>query len=240
MARNTWTRFTFSSTPGGGFASWSPDGRYIAYRHGGPSHLYEKASDGSGAERTLLEEGAVPDSWSPDGRYLVYELPNLKTGRDLWVLPLSGDRKPSPLLQTQFDENAAKVSPDGRWLSYESNESGRWEVYVRFFLGPGPKWQVSSGGAMEALFGSSTGPKWSSDGKELFYISLDGKLMSVPVRSGSTFQMGTPRPLFTLPEGSEYEPSPDSQRFLLLVPDKTAPTPITVVLNWTAALNRHN
>src|SRR5205085_7128899 len=112
--------------------------------------------------------------------------------------------------------------------------SGRWEVYVRRFPDSGSKRQISSAGAVDAFYGSSTGPKWSSDGKELFYISLDRKLMSVPVRLGSTFQMDNPRPLFTLPEDSEYEPSPDGQRFLLLVPEKTEPTPITVVLNWTA------
>ena len=92
---------------------------------------------------------------------------------------------------------------------------------------------------MDAFYGSSTGPKWSSDGKELFYISLDWRLMSVPVRLGSTFDMGTPHPLFTLPEDSEYEPSADPQRFLVLATDQSqAPAPITVVLNWTAELNR--
>jgi WD40-like Beta Propeller Repeat len=157
---------------------------------------------------------------------------------DLWVLPLFGDRKPIPFLQTPFNENTAKISPDGQWIAYESNESGKWEIYVRPFFHPGPKWQVSSGGAAEASFGISTGPKWSSDRKELFYVSLDGKLMSVPVKLGPTLQMDTPRSLFTLPEGSEYDPSPGRQRFLVLAPDTTAPpAPITLVLNWTADLN---
>jgi eukaryotic-like serine/threonine-protein kinase len=240
IARHTWTRFTFHSTPGGGFATWSADGRRIAYRYGGPSYLFARASDGSGAEETLLQDGALPDSWSPDGRYLVYELPNLKTGKDLWVLPLFGDRKPISFLQTPFDEVAARISPDGRWMAYESNESGRWEIYVLPFLHPGPKLQVSSGGVTEATVGVSTGPKWSSDGKELFYVSADEKLMSVPVKLRPTFQMDTPHALFTLPVGSEYEPSPDRQRFLVLAPSTTAPpAPITVVLNWTTDLKPH-
>jgi eukaryotic-like serine/threonine-protein kinase len=240
IARDTWTRFTFASSTGGGFAAWSPDGHQLAYRYGGPSDLFEKASDGSGNETILLPDGGAPDAWSPDGRYLVYQIPNLKTGMDLWVLPLFGDRKPISFLQTPFDEVSATISPDGRWIAYESNESGRWEVYVRPFLRPGPKWQVSSGGSMEPSWGTSTGPKWSSNRKELFYISLDRTLLSVPVRLGSTFQMDTPRSLFTLPHDSEYEPSPDGQRFLLLVPNETeSPAPITVVLNWIPVLNGH-
>jgi len=156
----------------------------------------------------------------------------------IWILPEPHGR-PFPFLRTPYAELQPEFSPDGRWIAYESNESGRWELYVRPFLRPGPKWQVSSSGAVDTDLGTSTGPKWSSDGKELFYISLDRKLMSVPVRLGSTFQTDTPRLLFTLPQDSEYEPSPNAQRFLLLVADKTEPTPITVVLNWTAVLNTH-
>ena len=241
IARDTWTRFTFRSASGGGVACWSPDGRRIAYGHYPIlPNLYEKATDSSGSEQTLLHwnTATVPDSWSPDGRYIVYESYDPQTSEDLWILPLFGNRTPVPFVQTPYKEVAAKISPDGKWLAYESNESGRFEVYVRPFPGPGQKWHVSSGGSAGAVNGSSEGPTWGRDGKELFYISAGWKLMAVPVRLRSTFEMGTPHPLFAFPEGFEYDVAPDAQQFLVTHSnsDKTPP-PVNVVLNWTAELN---
>jgi Tol biopolymer transport system component len=241
IKQKTWSRFTFRSISGGGIPSWSPDGQRIAYGFGYPElpGLYVKRSDGSAPEEALLQvkDGAFPDSWSPDGRYLVYETSNRETGSDLWVLPLLGDRKPTPFSPTRFDETAGTISPDGHWIAYESDESGRWEVYVRPFPGPGRRWQISSGGGAGSPPDWRLEPKWRKDGKELFYVSADWKLVSVPVRLGATFAMGTPTPLFALPEGSEYDVSGDAQRFLVLAEDQSQPPlPIKVVLNWTSEL----
>jgi eukaryotic-like serine/threonine-protein kinase len=239
--RKTWTRFTFNSISGGGVASWSPDGQRIAYGFGDRElpQLYVKRADGSAPEEALLQvkDEPFPDCWSPDGRYLVYETSNRKTGSDLWVLPLFGDRKPIPFSQTQFNETAGTISPDGHWIAYESDESGRWEVYVRPFPGPGRRWQISSGGAAGSPPYWRLEPKWRKDGKELFYVSADWKLMSVPVRLGATFEMGTPTPLFPLRKDSEYDVSGDGRRFLVLAEDQNQPPPlIKVVLNWTSEL----
>jgi serine/threonine-protein kinase len=147
------------------------------------------------------------------------------------VLPLEGDRKPYPLLQTEFAENWARFSADGRWVAYVSNETGTPEVYVREFQGSGGRWRVSTGGG--------NFPRWRRDSKELFYASA-GKLMAVDVKaSGSSFEPGVPKLLFekrvTSPSG--FDVSGDGQRFLFLAPVEES-SPINVVLNWTADLKR--
>jgi hypothetical protein len=145
------------------------------------------------------------------------------------VLPLFGDRKPYPLLQTEFAEDEARFSPNGRWVAYESDETGTREVYVREFQGSGGRRQVSAGGGLS--------PRWRSDGKELFYLS-GGELMGVEVKTnGSSFEAGVPKLLFE--RGFGFDVSGDGQRFLIPVPgEESLSAPITVVLNWTADLKR--
>lgn len=231
IPRNTWTRLTFMPTSGA-HVIWSPDGREIAFKSG--EDLYKKPADGSRGEEQLLQSVLNPDSWSPDGRFIVYAA--VDHGVDIWMLPLFGERKPVPLLQTQFNEGLARISPDGNWMAYESDESGRWEVYVRPMRGPPGRWQLSSAGA---AFG--VGLRWNPKGKEVFYVSADWKLMSVPVTSGVTFQAGVPKTLFALPPDSEFDIAPDGQRFLTPAPVQgqgPALSPISVVLNWTAEFRR--
>ena len=159
----------------------------------------------------------------------------------MWFLPLTGDRKPAPFLKTPFYERHAQLSPDGSWIAYISDESGKGaEVYVQSFPAGGGKWQVSTGGGVQ--------PRWRHDGKELFYVAPDGKMMAVPVEAGATFEAGRPEALFQTrtfglaPSGSysqQYDVTLDGQRFLINtdVSDVTA-APITVVLDWTAAIQK--
>jgi dipeptidyl aminopeptidase/acylaminoacyl peptidase len=181
-----------------------------------------------------------PTDWSPDGRFLLYEQSGEKTGFDLWLLPLFGDRKPMPYLQTQFDEGQGRFSPDGHWVAYASTETGRPEVYVQTFPASGGKWQISNGGGML--------PLWRRDGKELFYVvPAVGRLMSVEVKTSPQFEPSAPKFLFQAPfalthqmdAGNHYAVSADGQRFLLNLPiQENASSPITVVLNWTAGLKK--
>src|SRR5262249_194863 len=133
----------------------------------------------------------IPQSESPDGRFLLFVKRDSITGNDLWALPISGDRKPFPVVQTRFDEGRGQFSPDGRWIAYESNESGQFEVHVRRFPGTGGKWQVSTGGGMQV--------RWRRDGKELFYIAPDGRMMAAPISAATdpqTLNVGQPVALF--------------------------------------------
>jgi Tol biopolymer transport system component len=162
-------------------------------------------------------------------------------GRDVSFLPLAGERKPVPFLKTPFYERHAQLSPDGRWLAYISDESRTNEVYVQSFPAGGGKWQVSTNGGVQ--------PRWRHDGKELFYLAPDGKLMAVAIKTGATFEAGAPETLFqtriygglaTSPLFSQqYDVSPDGRQFLINVDmsDVTA-APLTVVLDWTAALQK--
>ena len=156
-------------------------------------------------------------------------------GSDLWLLPLEGDRKPVPYLQTPFSESDAQFSPDGRWMAYASNESGEPQIYVQGIPASGAKWQISTTGGNQ--------PRWRRDGKELFYVSAQ-KLMAAPVKTGTAFEAGSPQPLFEIQPVSTrfdnqatYQPTADGQRFLVTAPVGGAATPpITVVLNWQATL----
>jgi Tol biopolymer transport system component len=235
------SRFTFG-TADDIFPVWSPDGRRIAWassRDGGFS-IYWKSASGAGQDELLLRASGgqlkIPNDWSRDGRFIIYYDVDPKTKRDLWVLPLEGDRKPFVFLQTDANEAGAQLSPDGRWMAYASDESGTYEVYVRSFPDARSKFQVSTRGGV--------GPQWRRDGKELFYHAPDGKLMAVEVKGGAAFEMGVPTALFAFRSGSfatiaPFAASGDGQRFLLsTITDDSGGAAVTVVLNWTAGLKR--
>jgi serine/threonine protein kinase len=211
---------------------FSSDGSRLVYADDGNddvNHIYERRADGTGNAALLLEnsENKNPSDWSPDNRYVLYDSVNLRTNDDVIALPLFGDRKPVEVARSAFFERGGRFSPDGRWVAYGSNESGQKEVFVQPFPGPGPKIQVSVGGG--------EWPRWRSDGRELFYVGLDNRLMAVPLTwSGGRLETGRPSPLFTLRAGITYggvEPSPDGQRFLTVV-SVTEASPISVILNW--------
>jgi Tol biopolymer transport system component len=239
IARNTPTKFTFD--PSWDFAPvWSPDGSKIVFsstRDGVP-HLYVKPASGSGNEELLLKSSGLktPTDWSLDGKFILYSERNPKGKDDIWVLPLEGDKTPRPFVQDEFNKAGAKFSPGGKWVAYSSDESGQREVYVQPFSGPGAKHQVSTSGG--------SNPVWRHDGKELFYGATDRKLMAVEVKEGSTFEYGLPKALFDLHgrgggSRTTYAISRDGQRFLISdMIESSAPSPITVVLNWTADLKR--
>jgi Tol biopolymer transport system component len=235
------TRFTFDPALDA-FGVWSPDGTRIAFEsnRNGSLDLFLKPSSGAGAEELVLASPStkIPTDWSLDGRFLLYQNADPKTGWDLVALPMIGDRKPIVVVSTPFEERGGQFSPDGRWVAYQSNESGRFEINVQPFPGPGGKWQVSTAGGTDA--------RWGPDGKELFFLAPDLKLMAVPVRvSDSTFDAGSPAALFfqtrivvggAADQAAQYAVSRDG-RFLFNVPDDTSTVaPITLVLNWTPGL----
>ncbi len=235
------TRFTFDPASDL-FPVWSPDGGRIVFASDreGPRQLYQKTATGAGKEELLLKTdlNKFPMDWSVDGRFILYLVTDPKTKTDLWVLPLFGDQKPFPLLQTEFNERLGRFSPDGRWIAYVSDESGINQVYVQSFPASGGKWQVSTNGGYW--------PAWRHDGKELFYVSSDRKIMAVDVKgAGATFETGAPKALFDLRIPSLNTPqalfavSSDGQKFLIpsAVGENTS-VPIAVVLNWTTDLKR--
>jgi serine/threonine protein kinase/Tol biopolymer transport system component len=243
ISRGTTTRFDLNPSEAEA-AVWAPDGGSIIFssiQAGKMNDLYGmKLTGGAGAvEMIKSNEAKFPLSWSPDGRFLLYGSVGGGTQDDLWVLPLEAGRKPVPFLRTEFDETDGRFSPDGRWVAYVSNESGLYEVYVRSFS-PGPppspgggKWLISSNGGHS--------PMWRQNGKELYYIGLDGELMVVSLGAGSNFQAGAPKALFQAPPGASgprWAPSPDGKRFLFLVPETQDAAPLTVVLNWQAGLKK--
>jgi Tol biopolymer transport system component len=238
VARSLKTRFTFDPADEQRVI-WSPDGSRLVFnsRRKGRLDLYQKAADGSGTEEVLLEDDREksPTSWSADGRFLLYVAIGGPTGNDLFVMPLTGDRKPIPFLNTQFSEARGQFFPDGRWIAYASNESGRNEVYVAPFPGPGGKRQVSTAGGNY--------PRWRGDGNEIFYLAPDNKLMAAAVNGrGTSFEVGAVRPLFDTRQAGvryAYDVTADGQRFLVnTAVEEADAAPITVVVNWTAGMRR--
>jgi eukaryotic-like serine/threonine-protein kinase len=243
QARGTSSRLTFD--PARDEAPvWSPDGTGIVFAssRNGTFDLYRKNSAGAGQEEVLLKSDhpKTPEDWSADGRYVLYREQDPKTGWDLWVLPLTGDRKPQPVLRTAFSEIQGRFSPDGRWIAYVSNESGTDLVYVQNFPPSGNKWQISTGGGFQ--------PRWRRDGKELFFVAgeeLGGAIphdvmaVAVDTSSDGVFKAGVSQKLFTvdtgtgIANGNTWDATPDGQRFLVSSPStRTAVPPITVVVNW--------
>jgi len=241
LDRETLTRFTFEGriniSP-----AWKPDGTRIAF--GTESGLFWQLADGSGGLEQLtsitdfMHARQNPRSWSPDGQVLAFHGGAPTTARDIWVLRLN-DRKAEPILRTSFNEGAPAFSPDGRWMAYVSNESGRAEVYVQRYPDRGGKRQISTEGGTE--------PVWSRNGRELFYRS-GVKMMAVEVTTRPAFDAGRPRLLFegrylasVFPlVGVAYDVSPDGQRFLMVreVEQSPSATQIVVVQNWLEELKR--
>ncbi len=240
LPRRVSTRFTFEPAVNL-FPVWSPDGGRIAFASNrkGRHNIYQRATSGSGDDELLLPPAATfrfPTDWSPDGGLIAFQANSAQanTGLDLWIFSFT-DRKERPFLATPFQEWSPQFSPDGRWIAYTSDESGRPEVYVRPFQGSSGKWQVSNGGGSY--------PRWRRDGREVFYIAPDKTLMTVEVQAGSAFEIGAPKPLFrtqirSTDAGSQYDVSADGQRFLIntIVPEEQSA--ITVVQNWTAGLKK--
>jgi serine/threonine protein kinase len=235
-ARGVPQRLTFNVAFSGNDVVWSPNGLQIArisVRKETFAVVARNAS-GVGEGTTLLESPhrlGIED-WSKDGRYIAYVLDDDGTRtRDIFVSPLSGDRKVIRITQTRFDENEPHFSFDGKWIAYGSNESGTWQVYVISFPALDQRCQVSAGGGGQ--------PRWRGDGKELYYLSPDGKLMAVDITAGLKLDCGASRTLFDTglrmsPVNDQYAVTRDGQRFLVLKPQEGTPAPLTVVLNWDA------
>jgi Tol biopolymer transport system component/tRNA A-37 threonylcarbamoyl transferase component Bud32 len=235
LATDSAKRLTFDpaidSTP-----MWSPDSSRLVFCSDRAQrfNLYLKDATGAGDDKLIPQEGPdrYPTDWSRDGKYVLYE-----RGMDLWFVTLPGLTS-TVFLKGQSPPRAGRFSPDGKWVAYASNESGKWEVYVTSFPEAHGKWQVSNAGGEQ--------PRWRSDGKEFYYLASDGKIMAVPVTIGANFDAGTPAALFqanprelvATSEQFSYDVSKDGQRFLINTQLKTAMTPMSVVTNWAAMLGK--
>jgi Tol biopolymer transport system component len=222
---------------------WSPDGSRIAFSPlfggAGPSGILAKKSNGEGQNETLYSAHGdmIPTDWSPDGRFILLDN-NFAILSEVDVLPLAGDRKPYPFAQSRFPQLSGHFSADGRWVAYISPESGREEVYVAPFPGPGGKWQVSSSGGRM--------PRWRRDGRELYFVAEDDTLMAAEVAaSPNKFEVKNVRPLFRVnlaPEArarsGSFEAAADGTRFIINASNNEAQPPITLVLNWLAELKK--
>jgi len=236
VARGLRTPFTFG--PGAvRQQKWSPDGSRIVFSSDRKGHfdLYQRSSSGIGNEELLVESDfeKQPTGFSPDGRFLLYQALDPKTKMDVWALPLEGGQKPFPFLQGPSNEASGQFSPDGHWVAYQSDESRKFEIYAVSFAERVGKRQISiSGGRL---------PKWR--GKEIFYLTLDNKLMVAEVNvRGETLEVGAARPLFEVRPGGPgnlYDVTSDGQRFLVnMAVEQQTSAPLTLVQNWRADLKQ--
>jgi eukaryotic-like serine/threonine-protein kinase len=239
LARGTATRLTFEGAQAS-VPVWTHDSKTIAYttnRHGGD--IYAKASSGLGSEEELVESNdfTLPTDWTPDGKLLLYMNFAGGKGSRLWIHQTAPDKKDYPLLRTNFAEEHGRFSPDGHWLAYESEETGKDEIFVVPFPSLSSKWQVSTAGGEQVM--------WSHDGKELFYVAPDRKLMVVAVdTAGGTFKAALPRELFATSITGvhhvflQYDVAPDGQKFIINTALEQGVEPITVYANWQSELKK--
>ena len=199
--------------------------------------MYKKLASGTG-EVEVIAQSKNPifvTDWSKDGKFVLYTDADPTTNLNIWVLPLEGDRKPFVYFQSPLEDTNGTFSPDGRFIAYQSRESGTYEIYVQTFPASGVKLPISTiGGAI---------PVWAPSGKELFFIAPDGKLMSVEIGSGNPLEPGKPKPLFDIvaaraTQGNDFDVSADGQRFLFISRMAEATSSLSVVINWTADLNK--
>jgi len=244
LNHNTSSRLTFFAGKDA-MPVWSPDDKFIAFasNQGANRHIYQQAANGSGTATPLVaaQGDEILPSWSSDGRYLVFQSHSNQGNSpwEIWAAPLFGDRKTFPVAQNpHFLQGDAALSPDGKWLAYDTDETGRLEVYLMPFLHGGGKWQLSTSGG-----GCS---RWRADGKELFYMSLDNKLMSVEIsEQASSVVIGKVQPLFQanpVPRAPEcmYDVTPDGQKFVVVtLALEPGSQPLTLTLNWPALLKKH-
>jgi Tol biopolymer transport system component len=217
---------------------WSPDSRELAFGRSDTPGVYRRPANRGGADQLLFRPPSLgfPASWSTDGRFLlvsVFGTGSTYTG-DLWVLPLTGNRKAVPLVASEFLEGPGRFSPDGRWIAYTSNESAKIEVYVRPF---DPDTMSSEGGQILISRDGGNFPRWTRGGRELVYLSEDGTIMSVDVSTESGFRAGIPKSLFKTVPGAFFDVTGDGEKFLIPIPESLT-TSYTVVLNWMAGLKR--
>jgi len=242
LARNVKTRLTFSGVQS---PVWSPNGDWVAFSGPPPPRdlsaggtIQRKHSDGSGEVETLLtSQNATPNDWSPDGRFLLYTEGLSGADQNVMALPLSGDRQPIAVTTQRggVDQSDAAFSPDSRWITYASTESGRSEVYVMPFQHGGGRWQVSTAGGDHS--------RWNPSGKEIFYMALDRTLMAVPITLGQeSVKLGSPQPLFRTsviaPNTSSFDVSADGKRFVVDSTIQSHNAPVAIIVNWTAVLKK--
>lgn len=236
LQRESAKRLTFDPSINS-VAIWSPDAARLVFGSNRQltNDLFIKNSDGAQEEKSIVHDDVqkYPTDWSKDGKYILYT-----RGADLWSVTLP-ELKSKLFLKAPSALRNGQFSPDGKWVAYASNETGRWEIYVTSFPEARGKWQVSTGGGEQ--------PRWRGDGKELFFLSSDSKVMAVPVTTGVTFDAGPPVALFqAIPRQPisfydlfVYDVSRDGQRFLIITPVKQAETqPMSIILNWPAKLNK--
>jgi Tol biopolymer transport system component len=238
-------RLTYNSALDG-WGIWSHDGKQIVFdseRDGSPGNLYIMPSNTPDSEKLLLGLTSirkVPVDWSPDGHYIIYIRFEEDSFLDIWKLPLFGDQKPQLFIGTEYEEGDCQFSPDGRFLAYQSNENGIFEIYVTTFPDKKGKWQISDGGGIEA--------RWGPEGKELFYIAPDGNLVSVPIRTDeTTLEKGTPTVLFQseilgggnpdVHQRQRYDVTSDGKKFIITT-GESSDTPVNFVSNWTRLLKK--
>jgi Tol biopolymer transport system component len=238
LERGVTSRLTFD--PKDEFAPvWSKDGKSVIFAsdRGGTNGIYEKSASGTGPTKKIWtsQDRIIPGGLSPDGRFLAVNRWAQGTVQT-WILPMAGSKKPYAFLHASFQEGMPVFSPDGHYMAYVSNETGRFEIYVRRFPGPSGKWQVSAEGGID--------PQWSADGRTIYFRSLNSKLMAAPVTPGAGFQAGVPKALFTaeFTAGTgvdQYQVSRDGKKILLITPTERQKTsPITVILHWDKGIKR--
>jgi Tol biopolymer transport system component len=240
MARGVRTRFNFGASVGYD-AIWSPDGATIVFEVAAGGSLYRRASNGTGAEVLLYKDNLEKDpvSFSPDGKLLAYDAAgDPKTHDDIWILPNpldpAGPANPYPIIRTEARESNPQISPDGKWIAWQSDESGRFEIYAAPFPGLADKRFISTRGG--------TRPRWRRDESEIFYLAAGGSLLTataVTVR-GQVLSVGETRTVLGQPvSGYGWDVSADGRKILAIVPtEQAAPQPLTLVLNWTAGLKK--